>query len=281
MDGFQELYNGFSGLLINPIESNINIEKNPIKFLKDLGMGLVGFAVSPVNFVLKIGNSLAVGTKNTFYYLYNKSIRNQRFRFPRYIKANSPLTIYDPDLSTAKELLYKLLKIVDPIIIYFSLFYCENKGYYGKIAYFLLTNELILILSHKYEIILNIDISEIQEIELKYNGNNFEFIFNFGENKTKALLINKLSTVFACELYCVLENNLNLKKNQIFHHVSFKTPNIKRFKKALKENVENKKLRMKERKFSEEQEKTIENNNSFYYVNGNDISEEESKFENK
>ena len=121
-DGFQELYIGFAGLIFNPIERTSNSDSNPIKFFKDLGLGLVGFAVSPVNFVLKIGNWLAVGTKNTFNYFYNNSIKNQRFRFPRYIQENNKLEIYDPDLSAAKEFLYKLIKIENPIILFFSIF---------------------------------------------------------------------------------------------------------------------------------------------------------------
>ena len=75
MDGFQELYKGFTGLIFSPIERNANSGSNPLNFFKDLGIGLVGFAVSPVNFVLKIGNSIAVGTKNTFNYFYNKKIK--------------------------------------------------------------------------------------------------------------------------------------------------------------------------------------------------------------
>ena len=281
IDGFEELKKGFTGLVINPIESTSNMDLNPLNFIKDLGIGLVGFAVSPVNFVLKIGNSLAIGTKNTFNYFYNRTIKNQRFRFPRYIKENSPLTIYDPDLSAAKEFLFKLLKIEDPIILYFSQFICENRGYDGKIAYFLLTNELLLLLSDKYDIFLNLNTSDIKDIELKYNGINFEFIFSFDDNDSKALLINKISNVFACELYSVLRDSLNIKRNQVFRHVSFRRPYVKKFKKALMDNIETKKVRMKERPSSNEQEVTIENNNSFYYVNGNEISEEESKQEDK
>ena len=280
MDGFQELYKGFTGLIFSPIERNANSGSNPLNFFKDLGIGLVGFAVSPVNFVLKIGNSIAVGTKNTFNYFYNKKIKNQRFRFPRYIQENTPLTIYDPDLSAAKEFLYKLLKIEDPIILYFSQFYCENKGYYGKIAYLLLTKELLLLMSNEYEIILNINIIDIKDIELKYNGTNFEFIIILNENESKAILINKISNVFACELYCALENRLNIKKDIIKKSISFTRPYVQKFKSALKENIKNKKMRIKERKNSH-QDNIIENNNSMYYVNENEISEEDSKKDNE
>ena len=274
-DGFQELYNGLTGLVINPIQRTVNSDSNPLKFIKDLGIGLVGFAISPVNFVLKIGNSLAIGTKNTFNYFYSKNIKNKRFRFPRYIKENSPLTIYDPDLSAAKEFLYKLLKIESPNILYFSQFLCQNRGYYGVIAYLLLTNEQLLLLSNEYEIFLNIDLSNINNIELKYNGKNFEFLFYFNKEQTKALIIDKKNSVFVCELYCVLDNRMNMRKQQDFGF--FKKPVIKKFKNALQINVEdNRRKRIIERnKITNELEKTIENNNSFYFVNGNEIIEED------
>lgn len=266
IDGFQELYKGFTGFIINPIEKAVNLGSDPLKFIKDLGVGLVGFAVSPVNFVLKIGNSIAVGTKNTFNYFYNKNIKNQRFRFPRYIQENTLLTIYDPDLSAAKEFLYKLLKIDNPMILFFSQFYCENKGYYEKIAYFLLTDEKILLFSSKYEIILNMNISDINGIELKYNGNIFEFLFLLDQNVLKALLINKMNSVFACELYCILDNKLKLKENEVHRSVTFQRPIVKRFKNAIKTNIDNRKRLIERNNSNTEHEITIENNNSFYCV---------------
>ena len=204
IDGMQELYNGFTGFVINPIENASEPDYNTLNFLKDLGKGLFRFAVSPINFILRIGNSISVGTKNTFNYFYNKTVKNQRFRFPRYINQNNILTVYEPDLSAAKEFLYKLYKMEDPNIIYFSQFYCENKRYYEKIAYFILANEIIILLSSKTEVILNIDIHDINEIELKYNGKCFEFVFRLNEDNHKIILISKKNASFACELYYIL-----------------------------------------------------------------------------
>ena len=90
----QELYNGFTGFVINPIENASEPDYNTLNFLKDLGNGLFRFAVSPINFILRIGNSISVGTKNTFNYFYNKTVKNQRFRFPRYINQNNILIYY-------------------------------------------------------------------------------------------------------------------------------------------------------------------------------------------
>ena len=241
IDGMKELYNGFTGFVINPIE-RASSNFDAVKLVKDLGKGLFRFAVSPVNFVLRIGNSISVGTKNTFNYFYNKNIKNKRFRFPRYIKPNSLLTVYEPDLSAAKEFLYKLYKMEDPNIIYFSQFNCENKRYYEKTAYFILTNEFIILLSNKYEVILKMNIYDINEIELKYNGKYFEFVCKLNDSH-KIILINKKDNVFACDLYCILENILNNIRNFDITSTAKKIPYIKRFKNGLKENIKNKKMK--------------------------------------
>ena len=241
MDGMKELYDGFTGFVINPIEKASEPDYDVIKLVKDLGKGLFRFAVSPVNFVLRIGNSISVGTKNTFNYFYNKNIKNQRFRSPRYIKGNNLLTVYEPDLSAAKEFLYKIYKMEDPNIKYFSQFICENKRYYGKIAYFILTNEFIILLSNKYEVILNMNIYDIIEIELKYNGKYFEFVCRLNEDNHKIILINKKNNAFACELYCLLEKIIYHIRNFDIIATTKKIPYIKRFKDGLKENIKNKK----------------------------------------
>ena len=245
IDGMQELYDGFTGFVINPIEKATDSNDfNMVKFVKDLSKGLFRFAVSPVNFILRIGNSISVGTKNTFNYFYIKTIKNQRFRFPRYIKPNTLLTIYDPDLSAAKEFLYKIHKIEEPNIIFVSQFYCENKRYYGKIAYFILTNEIIILLSNKYEVILNMNVSDINEVELKYNGKYFEFVCRLNEDKYKIILINKINNAFACEIFCILENIINIRNRNIYSTLN-KIPYIKKFKDGLKENIKIKKLKSK------------------------------------
>ena len=245
IDGMQELYDGFTGFVINPIEKATDSSNfNMIKFFKDLSKGLFRFAVSPVNFILRIGNSISVGTKNTFNYFYIKTIKNQRFRFPRYIKPNTLLTIYDPDLSAAKEFLYKIHKIEEPNIIFVSQFYCENKRYYGKIAYFILTNEIVILLSNKYEVILNMNISDINEVELKYNGKYFEFVCRLNKDNYKIILINKINNAFACEIFCILENIINTR-NYNFYTTAKNIPYIKKFKDGLKGNIKLKKLKEK------------------------------------
>ena len=239
MGGLQELYNGINGF-INPIEKASNSDYNKLNLFKDLGKGLFKFAVSPINFILRIGNSISTGTFN---YFYNKNIKNRRFRFPRYIKPNSLLTIYYPDLSAAKEFLFKAYKIDEPNILYFSDFFCENKRYYGKTAFFILTDEFILLLSNEYNVILNISLLDVIEIELKYNGKCFEFVFILNEQKHKIILINKNNNAFACELYYILGNIIyNQRKYELINSEN-SLMYVKGFKKALEKNLKNKKIK--------------------------------------
>ena len=239
MGGLQELYNGINGF-INPIEKASNSDYNKLNLFKDLGKGLFKFAVSPINFILRIGNSISTGTFN---YFYNKNIKNRRFRFPRYIKPNSLLTIYYPDLSAAKEFLFKAYKIDEPNILYFSDFFCENKRYYGKTAFFILTDEFILLLSNEYNVILNISLLDVIEIELKYNGKCFEFVFILNEQKHKIILINKNNNAFACELYYILGNIIyNQRKYELINSEN-SLMYVKGFKKALEDNLKTKKIK--------------------------------------
>ena len=110
------------------------------------------------------------------------------------------------------------------------------------------------------------NISDINGIELKYNGNIFEFLFLLDQNVLKALLINKMNSVFACELYCILDNKLNLKEKEVHRSVTFQRPIVKRFKNAIKTNIDNRKRLIERNNSNTEHEITIENNNSFYCV---------------
>jgi hypothetical protein len=122
---------------------------------------------------------------------------------------------------------------------------------------------------------LNINIIDINDIKLNYNGINFELIFDLIDDKKKALIINKDSSVFACQLYCVLENKLNMRKNKINRSISFTKPMSIKFTKALKQKVEARKLRNIEKNYLDDNDNIIENNNSLFFVNGKEISEEE------
>ena len=91
-------------------------------------------------------------------------------------------------------------------------------------------------MSSKTEVILNIDIHDINEIELKYNGKCFEFVFRLNEDNHKIILISKKNASFACELYYILENIINNIRNFNIISTAKKIPYIKRFKSGLEKN---------------------------------------------
>ena len=213
-EGYQELKEGVTGFFINPFQKAK--QSGTVGFIKGLGTGIFGLAISPFTFALKLGGSLAAGTKNTFGILYNKSLKNQRFRFPRYIELSKPLQNYDADLSAAKEFLAKLIEIENPIILYFSPFLCNNEGYKKKLAFLIVTNEFFLILSDNNKIILNIKINEVKKIKLCYIDDNFIIIFELKNKKTKKMIIDKSCVVMACHFYDILKEQINSLNEKYF-----------------------------------------------------------------
>ena len=205
--GYQEIKEGLKGLFINPFQNDKN--SGILDYIKDLGVGLFGLAISPITFILKLGGSLAVGTKNTFGFLFNKIIKNERFRFPRYIEDSKPLQIYDEDLSAAKEFLIKLVNIENPLILYFASFICNNPGYSNKLAFLIVTKEQFLLLSNKSEIFWNLNIKEIQEIKLIYKNDNFKILFRLKNKKNKVLIIDKSNAIVTCYLYDLLKEEMD------------------------------------------------------------------------
>ena len=203
--GYNEIKEGIKGLFINPIERGK--KSGVIGFVKDLGTGIIGFAISPITFLLKFGSSFAVGTKNSFASLCEKMLKNKRFRFPRYIEDSKPLEKYDEELSAAKEYLIKLVKIENPFILYFSPFICNNKGYQNK-AYLILTKELFLVLSDKNEILWNTKIKDIERIKLFYKDDNFKILFHIKNEKNRTLIIDKSNAFVTCYLYDLLNEGI-------------------------------------------------------------------------
>ena len=209
--GYQELKEGLTGFFVNPFQ---NAQKQgAVGFIQGLSTGIFGLAISPFAFALKLGGSLAVGTKNTFAILYNKSQKNQRFRFPRYIEESKPLQIYDSDLSAANEFLSKLTEVENPIILYFSPFICNNDGYDNKLAFLIVTNKIILILSNENKILLNIKITDLEDIKLYYLNDNFNLVLEPKSKKNKdekKLVIDKSCVIMACHFYDILKEEINL-----------------------------------------------------------------------
>ena len=204
--GYQEIKEGISGLFVNPFKRFQS--SGFVGLIKGIGTGIFGLAVSPFTMLLKLGGSLAAGTKNTFGFLCNKILKNQRFRFPRYIEDSKPLQKYDDDLSAAREFLTKYVNLENPIILFFSPFICNNPGYVNKEAFLIVTKNLFLILSNENEILWNINISEVEDIELSYDNNNFKILFVIKNERERMLLIDKSDAVVTCKFFDLIKEKI-------------------------------------------------------------------------
>ena len=209
--GYNEIKEGVTGLFVYPYKGGKTSGFNG--FIKGLGTGLFGLVVSPLTSVLKITDSLAIGTKNTFGLLFNRILKNERFRFPRYIEYAKPLQKYDEDLSAATEYLTKLMNIDKPVISYFSPFICKNPGCTKKESFLIVTNDIFLVISNQNEVLLNIKIKEVENVEFNYENENFKIIFFIKYRKKIMLMMDKLNAVVTCNIY-------NLFKEEMKYFIS-------------------------------------------------------------
>ena len=196
-------------------------------------MGVLGLAVSPITVLLKMGGFLAVGTKNTFLNLCNRILKNDRFRFPRYIDDSKPLEIYDENLSAAKEFLMKFANLENPNILFFSSFNCNNPGYKDKLAFIIITKELFLLLSNQNEILWKIAIKDIQKIKLFYKNDNFRILFKIKNKNKRVLIIDKSDANKACNFFSFTLTILLFKPTIIGILILYYEDNARAFKKCL------------------------------------------------
>src|SRR5690242_1070841 len=81
LGGVNEIAQGLAGIFVNPYRKAK--EEGVTGFFKGVGTGLLGAVISPFTAVLKVGNSLVVGLKNTATFFSRGKLRTERFRHPR------------------------------------------------------------------------------------------------------------------------------------------------------------------------------------------------------
>ena len=98
-----EIAKGMTGIFTNPYKS---AKKEGVKgFFKGIGQGLLGFVISPFSAILKAGNQLALGMKNTATYFSTSKLKTDRFRHPRHINQSESLKYFDEGLDETQDII--------------------------------------------------------------------------------------------------------------------------------------------------------------------------------
>ena len=106
--GAEEINKGFQGVIENPYK---NAKINGVQgFIKGLGSGFLETILTPLSSMLTFSKNNSTWMKNTAIKFAGGKIKTCRFRHPRVIYQNEPLTEYDANLAEVNEILHRMKK---------------------------------------------------------------------------------------------------------------------------------------------------------------------------
>ena len=168
--GVGEIAKGIMGIFTNPYKS---AKKDGVKgFFKGVGRGLIGAVISPFSAVLKVGNSLALGMKNTTTFFSRSKLKTDRFRHPRHINQSEALKPFDLELAETQAIIANLYKnnegkiVTYPKIIFTKDFIFQDKLFIEKPSTVIITDYYVLVVYNGVEKINEILLKNINKTEV-------------------------------------------------------------------------------------------------------------------
>jgi hypothetical protein len=211
--GVGEIAKGLAGIFMNPYKS---AKKEGVKgFFKGMGKGLIGAVISPFSAILKVGNSLAIGMKNTATFFSKSKLKTDRFRHPRHINQSEALKPYDNDLAETQALITNLFKSngsknglgttnTFPKIIYTKDFIFNNDEYKEKTSTIIITDYYVLVLYNATVKIMYILLRNIAKTEVhKIKENEFMIILFSKDGRKKFISSSDLGLL--CQIHGVIQ----------------------------------------------------------------------------
>lgn len=206
--GVGELAKGIAGIFVNPYKS---AKKEGVKgFFKGIGTGLIGAVISPFSAVLKVGNSLAVGMKNTATFFSKSKIKTDRFRHPRNINQSEALKPFDNELAETQAIIANLIKKSEgkavetfPKIIYTKDFTYADKSYSDKISTVIITDYYILVVFNGEEKIFDAVLKNISKTEVHKNNNEYLLVLFIKDGRKKYIFSADLDLL--CQIHGVMQ----------------------------------------------------------------------------
>jgi hypothetical protein len=203
-----EIFHGITGIFVNPYKE---AKKDGVKgFFKGVGTGILGAIISPFSAVLRVGNSLAVGLKNTATFFSKGKLKTNRFRHPRHIIINEPLRSYDEEYAEVQAIIRKIGGLPDNKLIFFADFKNKDPDYDDDICTLIITDKHLLIIYAAKETILDIQIKALRrtEVHLTFNKNEYLLLFFYKENQNKKFIITE-DLGLCCQVYGILQKILS------------------------------------------------------------------------
>ena len=284
--GLKELATGITGIFTHPYKK-FKKKKTVKSLIFGIGSGLFGLIISPFAAALKLINSISTGAKNTITTISGKKLLiSSRFRHPRVmIGGDEPLTIYDPTLAEAKELLWRILKIETDSIFYAKYFVSGDKGYNNlvkenvyKMCMIIITDKYLIVIYNSNKVIFKLEIKKIQKCSIHLLDNKYILAFRLEDGHTKGFRLEYNYSVIACQIHDMFgKMELGKKIKAVY---SFKTGMFAANKKNEDNKIENNNENDEEKIDKSSYDKTLVDNDSvitFDNINGNNSFDLEQK----
>ena len=199
--GITEIGKGIIGIFMNPYKS---AKQEGVKgFFKGVGTGILGALISPFSAVLKVGNSLAVGLRNTATYFNRGKLKTERFRHPRFIVVNEPLKPYDENYAEVQAIIRNLGDLSDDKLIFFADFLFIDQDLGKEISTLIITDRRIMVIYHAKEKVFNLEIRLIRNSEVHVLTKSFILVFYMVDGSKKFILTEDV--VLCCQVHGILQ----------------------------------------------------------------------------
>ena len=200
--GAHEIITGITGVFTNPWRQAK--ADGFFGFIKGLGQGLLGAVVAPFAAVFRIGTSILTGLKNTATMFQTSKLATLRFRHPRIIEKNKPLTAYNEQLAEVMEIIERIKPKENYLLIFSADFMDERKEFEGKVSTIILTDRNVMVVTDGKELVMEEEYKDIVTMEVfTMDREMFVLLFNRDE-KEKYILTENLQV--CTETYKIINN---------------------------------------------------------------------------
>lgn len=172
-------------------------------FFKGVGTGLLGAIISPFSAVLRVGNSLAVGLRNTATYFNRGKLKTLRFRHPRYINKNEHLKPYDENYAEVQAIIRNINNPPNEKLIFFGDFKYLEVGYDDDISTLIITDKRLVVVYKAKECAFMVEIKAIRNSEVHLINSNFLIVFYIKDASRVYIATDNIA--LCCQVHAVLQ----------------------------------------------------------------------------
>lgn len=153
--------------------------------------------------MLKVGNSLAVGIRNTATYFSRGKLKTERFRHPRHIVVNEPLKPYDENYAEVQAIIRNLGDLTDNKLIFFADFKYIDPIYENGLSTLIVTDKKVRIVYDGTENIFSLDVRLVRNTEVHVVRDYFIIIFFMIDGRKNYVVTQDVA--LCCQVHGIMQ----------------------------------------------------------------------------